>query len=326
MEKWEKIAPNTTKIENALVLLIRVGKSFQLLFYLFFSDNDLTANGNSGGLMGAILGFADASFSFPPLGDNNLANTAFGPPLVTMPDQARPPPTNDMTGGTPNTLPMSDLPTGPVAADQGQAFPNEPFPDVFPGPGDAQDPTLDSDFIDPTVLFPPDTTNTGGQPDPGQDNFVIAFMPSFPKGDKVVNLNTGKTLQESGNTASFPPAEVQPVDSLPPGTKPAAPPILGIPVKLESQLPSNPEETVPDTKPFVPSKPQRPKVSVPVDSLQKPVAVTNSQPAGVSTSIGGQTELPKQEPNQNQVPASWSEIYPNGQKPDKIKTGIWASS
>ena len=301
--------------------------------FLYFSDNEIppmndirspdTSKFQRGSLMGDIFAFADVSAPFSP----QVGEISGFPPGSTTNDQVLPPPTNNTPVESPKAASSIE---GPAFPDPGPAFPDEAFPSDFPSSAGASDPTLDSDIIDPNSLFPPETASTG-QTDPGQQNqdFVLAFLPSFPKGDKVVNLNTGKTLQEPGNTASFPPNDTLPDKPLLPlpETTLDIPSARGPSDKLPAAK-SQPSSPV-DTK-VVPLKPERPISSLPVNAM-KPIDVTKLNPinkptAEIPTSGGAQAQIRRRKPkkgpaDRNQVPASWVKIFPNGQRPKKLNNG-----
>ena len=63
-------------------------------------------------------------------------------------------------------------------------------------PGIPTDVNLDADIVDPNLLFPAETANAPN-PGVGDNNFMLNFLPMFPKNEKAVNLNSGQTLNSA---------------------------------------------------------------------------------------------------------------------------------
>ena len=146
--------------------------------------------------------------------------------------------------------------------------------------GSPKDVNLDAEIVDPNLLFPAETANKP-KPNLNNNNFMINFLPLFPKGDKVVNLNTGETLNNPTDIGVLPDPNT--VDSN----------VLGFPAE---NLPPKPD--IPVTDPFVLEKmPRKPDLPV-----KDPFAPDTSMQANI-----GANQSPVDLPLNNQIPV---EILP----------------
>ena len=94
---------------------------------------------------------------------------------------------NDRPGSNPS-FPTNVNPQFPTNVNPG--IPADVIPSI------PTDVNLDADIVDPNLLFPAETANAPN-PGVGDNKLMLNFLPMFPKNEKVVNLNSGQTLNSA---------------------------------------------------------------------------------------------------------------------------------
>ena len=143
-----------------------------------------------------------------PLRSQSASVSDTGLPLEpTLPDRnAGFPSGSDLGFPSEPKLPVKDPVRGKESILSGQVLPPPPV-NKHPRHTDVN---LDADIVDPNLLFPAETANAPN-PNVGNNKLMLNFMPFFPKGKKVVNLNNGQTLNSPSDIGALPDPNI--VDS-----------------------------------------------------------------------------------------------------------------